>query len=371
MVWLVTFLLAAAGYAAVRAARAELVDFEVVYTAASRFALAEPLYRPADGHFQFKYLPAIAVVMMPFTWLPRVAAEALWFGALVMMAWTLVRLSIDALPERRLSWTVLAWIVVLLNAKALVKELAFGQFNLPLALLLIGTLIATQRHSGLRAGALVGAGVFVKPYALVMVPWLVWTHGWRTSIPFALVMALGLALPALFYGWSGNIGLLQEWIKTVSQTTDPNLSVRENISFASSWVKWIGPSAAVSWLALVCSAAAVAAGAVTLARRKLVAEPHYLEASFLFILIPLLSPQGWDYVLLLALPAYVCVVDRWWETSLPWRAIAIVGFALTSFAVYDLMRRTLYFFVMDHGGGTIGAILIGACLIRLRWKALA
>jgi hypothetical protein len=370
-VWLLLLLLAAAGYGALRTARSELVDFEVVRTAAARLTQAEPLYRPADGHYQFKYLPTIAATMVPFAWLPHVVAEALWFGALVIMAWALVRLSIGALPNRRLSLALLAWLAVLLNAKALLKELAFGQFNLPLALLLIAALMAAQRGRGLSAGALIGAAVFVKPYALVMVPWVVWTHGWRTLVPMTVVLSVGLAIPALFYGWDGNIDLLQDWFRTVSETTGPNLMVRENVSFLSLWTKWIGPGTTASWMALVSSAAALAVGTVIVWRRQAVDEPHFLEASFLFVLIPLLSPQGWDYVLLLALPAYVCVVDRWGETPPLWRAVAIVGFALTSFAVYDLMRRTLYFLVMDHGGGTLGAVLIALGLLRLRWKALA
>ena len=44
------------------------------------------------------------------------------------------------------------------------------------------------------------------------------------------------------------------------------------------------------------------------------AEPNYLEGAYFFVLVPLLSPQGWDYVLLLGLPAYMCLVDRWGDT---------------------------------------------------------
>jgi len=37
------------------------------------------------------------------------------------------------------------------------------------------------------------------------------------------------------------------------------------------------------------------------------------------LLIPLVSPQGWDYVLLLATPAVVCLVDRWGELTKWWQ----------------------------------------------------
>ncbi len=54
-----------------------------------------------------------------------------------------------------------------------------------------------------------------------------------------------------------------------------------------------------------------------------------------------------------------------------WRAVAMTGFLLTSFSSYELMRRTVYFHVMEWGGGTVGAVLIAVSLFRLRWRALA
>ena len=41
-----------------------------------------------------------------------------------------------------------------------------------------------------------------------------------------------LLAPVVVYGWSGNLGLLREWYRTVTETTTPNLLVGENISFA-------------------------------------------------------------------------------------------------------------------------------------------
>jgi hypothetical protein len=309
--------------------------------------------------------------MAPFARVPKVAAEAAWFTLLVGMAWALVHLSIALLPERRRSIALLFGLTLLLNAKALVKELAFGQFNLPLAVLLVCVLIAVEQRHRLTAGALLGVAVFVKPYALVMLPWLVWTQGWRLLGPFALVVAGGLLVPMTTFGWQGNLDLLSEWWRTVTQTTAPNLLYRENISFASLFAKWLGPGSAASWLALATSVLALGAGVLVLRKRRTVAAPNFLEVSYCLMLIPLLSPQGWDYVLLIAVPAYVCLVDRWQETPLTWKGVAVAGFILTSFAFYDLMQRSLYFFLMDRGAGTVGAMSLAGCLIRLRFRALA
>ena len=368
----VVILLAIGAYALLRSERGELVDFAVPRTAAQRALAAEPLYRPDDGHFQYKYLPAFAIVMIPFAPLPKALAEAAWFALTVAMAWAFVKISLRWLPDRRSPAPRLIWITLLLNGKFLVKELAFGQFNLPLALLLMAVIGAANRRRGPLAAALTGAAVFVKPYALVMVPWLLWTQGWRVVPALLAVLAAGLALPAVLYGWDGNLLLLQDWYATVAETTAPNLLSAENVSFASLWTKWIGDGPTASGLALLMAVAALGlALVVVLQRRPGMAFPEYLEGAYLLLLIPLLSPQGWDYVLLLALPGYMCLVDRWKELRPPWRAAAATGFVLTSFTVFDLLGRQLYTQLMLWSAASVGAVLVGLALARLRRRGLA
>ncbi len=364
-------LLVVGAYGLVRFKRSELVDFVVPHRAAIRYTAQEPLYRPEDGHYQYKYFPAFAQVMVPFTWVSKEVAQAAWFTLTAAMSVAFVRLSLIALPDRRTSTKVLAWLTVLLTGKYFVKELAFGQFNLPVGLLMLGAVIAVQRGRGLMAGAAVAAGVFVKPYALVLVPWLAWTSGWRPFVTFTLVMAAGLLLPAATYGWDGNVTLLQEWYRTVTSTTAPNLLTSDNISFASMWAKWLGPGPLASNLALGSAVIAMAAGGVVMLLRRRVAEPNYLEASYFCVLIPLLSPQGWDYVLLLGLPGYMVLVDRWRDVSMSWRAINLAAFFLTSFMIFDLLGRTIYIGLIELAAVSVGTVLVAACLIHLRWKALA
>ena len=364
-------LIVASLYGILRMARDELVDFRVPRLAAERFLAHETLYRAEDGHYQYKYFPAFALVMVPFTWLPRLVAEITWFTLTVAMTWMLLRLSVFALPDRRRAAKTLIWLTLLLTTKFLVKEIGFGNFNLPLALLILGAVIAAQKGSPTTAGALVAAAVFVKPYALLFVPWLAWRLGWRALAAFGLVFIVGLLMPAMFYGWQGNITLLKSWYGVVTATTAPNLIGVENMSFASLWAKWIEPGPTAAALALASVIVAVIAGLVLMWRWRGSADPNYHEVGYFLVLIPLISPQGWDYVLLIAMPAYVCLLDRWRELSTVWRAVTLTGFFLTSFTVFDLLRRTLYLFIMQWGGPTIGAVLIAICLIHLRSRKLA
>src|SRR4030043_1427516 len=65
-------------------AKVEMSDFEVNYKAGKRLRSGETLYRPTDGHWQFKYLPFSAFLYLPLTLLPLAPAKAVWLGAIVL-----------------------------------------------------------------------------------------------------------------------------------------------------------------------------------------------------------------------------------------------------------------------------------------------
>ena len=51
-------------------------------------------------------------------------------------------------------------------------------------------------------------GVFVKVYALVLIPWLFLAGGAPAVVTAVLVISAGLLAPAVVYGWQGNIDQL-------------------------------------------------------------------------------------------------------------------------------------------------------------------
>lgn len=369
-VWPVAIVLLASVIYTVRIQR-EMVDFAVYRTAATRALAAEPLYRASDGHYQYKYLPAFAFAMTPFARLDPEAAKAIWFALSVGLLSALIRWSVRGLPERRRSERALIWLAILFMGKFYAHELNLGQTNILLGTVLVGALLSAQVDQHGLAGALVGIGIFVKPYAIVLLPWLAVAAGLSGMLAALAVLALGLVLPAAAYGWSGNIDQIVAWYRTVTETSAPNLLVAENISLATMWAKWLGPGTLATRLAVATGLAALVVAAATIARRKAVREPDYLEFGMLMILIPLLSPQGWDYVLLLATPAIVCLVDRLGDMSRPWRVGTLAALILMSFTIFDLLGRTLYARMMAISIVSVCALALIVSLARLRWKAIA
>ena len=351
--------------------RHEMPDFDVYRQAAMRSLHAEPLYRADDGHYQFKYLPAFALAMAPAAMLDKDTAKMLWFALSLGLVAAFLRWSVVALPDRRWSQRTLLWLAVVLMAKFIGHELTLGQTNLLLGVLLVAALLAIQIDHPLVAGALVGAAVFVKPYALIVLPWLALTQGVAAAAVCLGVVAAGLALPAVVYGWAGNRDLLAGWYRTVTDSTAPNLLGNDNISLAAMWAKWIGSGDVASALTAVSSVAALGLVAIVWSRRRGLSTPEYLEFALLMLLIPLLSPQGWDYVLLLFAPAVICLLDRWREVGGAWKRPLAAALVLMCLTMFDVMGRELYGRFMEWSVVSVCALVLAAGLVRVRWLKLA
>jgi hypothetical protein len=348
-----------------------MVDFDVYRQAAQRALHGENLYRVDDGHYQYKYWPAFAFAMAPFALLAESAARLFWYGLSFGFLCLFVRWSVVALPERRVSPGWLTALTVLVMAKFYGHELNLGQSNLLFGTTLVAAFLACEIEARKVAGALVAVAMFIKPYAIVLMPWAWLAAGAAGAAVGLVVLAAGLFLPALAFGWQGNLDQLAAWYRTVTVTTGPLLTGTDNASFAATWAKWIGIGSTASAAAFATSAVAVGAVAWMMAVRRRVAEPSFLEFAALLLLIPLLSPQGWDYVLLLATPAVIVTLDRWREVPVPWRAVTALAMAGLGLTLYDVLGRTMYERAMSYNFITVCAVLLFSGLVNLRLRKLA
>src|SRR5262245_2560912 len=359
-------------FATARIARQrDFYDF-VVYRIAAHLALAAtPLYRPEDGHYQFKYFPAFAVAAIPLALIDQDTAIGAWFFLSFGLLVAFVRRSVRALPGRRHGELALALLTTLLLGRFYVRELIFGQDNVLFGLMLVLALTAVQAQRVALAGALVALTVFIKPNGVLLLPWVAAVGGVTAAAASIGGLAAGFVLPIVRYGWRGNLELLSSWYTTVTSTTPENLMSLQNISLATMWAKWIGPGTASAILAVVTGVALLALVAWVWAVRARVSDPDYLEVALLMLLIPLVSPQSWDYVLLLGTPAVVCLVDRLPDVSWRWRFVIGSALAFTGFSFFDVVRRTLYYGIQRASLMSVAAMVLAVGLVHLRSRALA
>jgi len=349
----------------------KMPDFEVYWKAGVRARLAEPLYRAEDRHYQLKYLPGFAVLAIPAGLLPLDVAKACWFTVSVALIVALNALSLCMLPERQHA----AWWLVLCTVVAMGKfyghELVLGQVNLLLAVLVAGAIVAMRAGREALAGVLVAAAVVVKPYAIILVPWLIARRRLGSIVTAVAGLIIVLILPAVFYGVGGAIALHREWWQTVRDSTAPNLLNPDNVSVAAMYAKWLDQGRIAATLAAVTSLVLLVPPVDAFLRRRRLRFPEALEGSMLLVLMPLLSPQGWDYVFLVATPAVMLLVNGLGRLPEGLRWLTIAALATTGLSLFDVMGRQRYATFMALSIITLCFLVVIASLTVLRRRGAA
>jgi hypothetical protein len=349
----------------------KMPDLEVYWTAAVRARTAEPLYRAEDQHYQFKYLPAFAVLAIPGGLLPLSVAKGGWFALSILLLVALIALSLALLPERRKPGWLIVIVTLLAMAKFFGHELALGQVNILLAVVVVLALAALgdgRRETEAAAGGMMALAIVVKPYAVIFLPWLIARRRAASIVAILAGLSAVLTLPALVYGIDGDLELHRAWWRTVTDSTAPNLANADNVSVAAMYAKWMGPGRTATALAVATTVLLLASAGFVFLRRRRLPFPEGLEGAMLLTLIPLLSPQGWDYVFLVSTPAIVFLVN--YEDRLPRvvRVLAMVAVAVIGLSLYDVMGRAAYGAFMALSIISLCyLVVIGAlCVLRAR-----
>jgi uncharacterized membrane protein len=346
-------------------------DFEVYWNAGTRFVAAEPLYRAEDGHFQHKYLPMFAGLIAPLALLPLTPAKTIWFYASIAVVVGFLAISLSLLPYRRLPAQVLLLCTVLGMLKFYAHELNLGQCNAIMALCVVVGFACSRRGRPALAGALLALAVVIKPYPAVFLPYLLVKRRFVTLGVFLALVILSLLLPAMIYGTEGNRLLLQGWMRTLSQTTSGNLLNQDNVSIWAMCARCFGVGPLAFGLALA-TLLMMAAG--VLALLQLGSElpgAEYLEMAVLLLVIPLATPQGWDYELLLATPAVMLLVNEFPDLPLAMRLLSGAAIMTMALSVFDLMGRRAYAAFMSVSAITVCALVLLGSMAYLRVRRLA
>jgi hypothetical protein len=344
----------------------DMRDFEVPWTTARRAAAVEPLYRAEDEHYQFKYLPAFAVLAIPLGLLPLTAAKGVWFLSSVALLVALIAFSVRLLPQKKKPVAFLTMSAILVLAKFYARELDMGQVNLPFAVAIVGALLAIKAKRDVLAVALIVLSIAIKPYGALLLPVVLVRRQPAAIVATAAGCLLLLLLPVPLYGWSGTIDLHKSWWDTVTETTAPNLLNPDNVSLASMYAKWFGVGGLSTTLAAASSLVLMVGVVIVFLRRRSVSFPEGLEGSLLLLLIPLLSPQGWDYVLLIATPAVVYLANDLETLPGPLRAMTVVAGLIIGLSLFDVMGRAAYAAFMAAAVITVCAmVLVGSmCMLE-------
>ncbi len=355
--------------------RHNMRDFAVNFEAGQRLRLAETLYRESDEHYQFKYLPVSALLYAPLTILPLPAAKAVWYGLILIFSALLIYLSHRWMPyppeERHYLWLLSPLILL----KYFFREWDLGQINTIVTVTLLCMIAQlseashkkSPRHEVL-AGVLWGVGVALKPYAMLFLPYLILKQKWKAVLSGILSLGAAILLPSLYYGFQGNWLVHKEWFFSLSKSTPNLLGTQDNISVFGFFNKWLGDNPHALWLtgaAIACLALLVFWMIVWGWRRP---QTTFLEGATLLLCIPLVSPLGWDYTLIMGLPLLMLVLAHFTRFSRIWRIVLVLNLMVVFITFYDAFGSQAYSAFMSWSVTTMNFLLIlgSGFYLRLR-----
>lgn len=342
----------------------EMRDFEVNYRAGERLRAGESLYQTADGHYMFKYFPSSALLYVPLSFLPLPAAKAIWYALTIACSLGLFFVS------KRLVWGLepapwyLLTIPPLVLAKFFVVEIKLGQINSLVTLVL---LFMVEARSETKAGVLWGIATALKPYGLIFLPYYVVRLRFVALAAGLAVLAAAFLLPSVFYGFERNLEVHRDWVRTLSESTPSELASADNVSILAFLTKWSLPREIAAGLVLGLGILIL----LFLRWRKELPRPAVLEFAILLVLIPLVSPLGWDYQFLTSALALTLLARHWNDFPRPWRWPLGANLLLIGFSIYDLIGRATYQKFMAWSVLTASFLLLLGYLGYLRYRRLA
>jgi len=354
-----------------------MIDFEVNYKAGKRLRGAESLYQVEDGHFMFKYLPSSALLYVPLSFLPLNVAKAIWYFVVAFCLCSLVYVSNKILPSEERKSVYLLILPPLILAKFFLRELHLGQINALVTMILVFMIwfLIYEKNTmpsqkDIYVGFLWGVATVLKPYALIFLPYFLLKKKWKSLLTGVGFLFLAFLMPAAFYGFRGNIIILREWISTLSRSTQALLNSQDNISIIAFFMKWTG-NRNISLLlsGLVIAILAFLVLTVILKGRK-INRASVVECSILLILIPLISPLGWDYTLLMSVLGVTIIIQNFSGYSKFWRGILVFNFFIITFSLYDIIGRDLYVRFMSWSVITINFLILIGYLMYLRFRKI-
>ena len=353
----------------------EMADFEVNYKAGQRIRSGETLYRTADGHWQFKYLPFSAFLYVPLTLLPLALAKAVWFGLIVAASVSIIVISSKLIDYKYDTFLSPVLVTVLVMGRYFFREIQLGQINALITFLLVALiwLLARSQTAAAAAvgGALEGLATALKPYALVFFPYFALRKKWTALALGLAVLSLAIFAPALSYGWKGNLIVLGEWRSSLATSTPSLLSSQDNVSLIGFLMKRTHDQSVSLVVYGIILAALGGLVLFLLHRGSRLSQSTVLDGFLLLALIPLISPLGWDYTFLCAAPA-VMLICRHYDKYRPfWKGFLVFNFLIISLSLYDLMGRGLYATFMSSSIITLDFLALVGYLAYLRIKGHA
>ncbi|MCX6240268.1 MAG: glycosyltransferase family 87 protein [Bacteroidetes bacterium] len=361
-----------------------LSDFEVYYKSAARILEGQNLYRiKADDFYIFKYSPVSAVFFIPFAILPFWIAKVVYwlFYSFIMLA--CIHLAIrmvwpDHTDKRYGSINSLVLLTGLILMVHFLRELHLGQVNYILMFLYLLSCRYLVAGKPGAVGILVSISLFIKPFALIFLPYFLYKKKWKELAYVFLYTIILAAVPLLFYRSftmtaSQSLAWLHELFVELGNKQEFSLPANQTIFSVIARYAFLGgilttPLRFEVFQLLILLLLAFLM-VVLIRRGNGISKQEITEMIFLTGLIPLLAFSGENSFGLFLL-AVVLILYSFKDLSLPMKILAIIGFVFVGGNIHDLWGDELSAWIDKVSLISLGAMSLWFIVATLRFRKL-
>lgn len=359
------------------------LDFEVYYKTATRMLHQAELYSIAeDGHYVYKYSPVAGLYFIPFALLNYPAAAALYWILLTVLLIAGVKVFYTLLDEtdsqrKRNSISVVLILSLLTIGVHVHREWHLGQVNLLLLVTYIFMIRAYTKKQLLLFAALLSFSIFIKPFALIFLPYLVYKKQWLTIV-YSLASTLILAFsPLILYPSLAQLShLYQSWQNelVVELSAKQNLLADANHTIFSvvaryTPIKFMLTTSFSQKIYQLIVLALIGIGFLFFSLRQRKKEGTLNEFSFLIALIPLLAFTS-ENAFLFELPVIIILTYHFKLLSLIQKVLFITGCVLIGANIYDIVGSEISAYLISISVYTFGVALLLSLFLLKKFERL-
>ena len=237
-------------------------DFSAYYIAGLRLQAGQGLYEQSNADNLYVYPPLFALLVLPLSYLSLTSAASVWYlFGLLGLGLTLRILKQDLFSHVSSNSLFMPACILALFfcARFLINHLLRGQSNLLLmALIALGTHLALRNCPRGSAMAVALAGTF-KPFTLLAALPLWRRNGSSWMLWLFLFLVLFNLMPALLFGFSGNLQLLDTWLRDYALP-----SLKSNIPLSHEPMDFMNQSLMATCYRLITPAKATDSGPINI-----------------------------------------------------------------------------------------------------------
>ncbi|AKD04502.1 glycosyltransferase family 87 protein [Pontibacter korlensis] len=359
-------------------------DLEVYYRTAERMLNGSEIYRiESDGHYVYKYSPTAGMYFIPFIILPFAAAKIVFWLLLVLLAIVVLQTLYRYVSDGETAVTAKRKNIILLLSFLAVgahihREWHLGQVNFVLLALYVCMAVLWLSKKPVAAGVVLAATLFIKPFGLIFIPYLILKKKLSILLSAALaVVVLGLLPFILYPSAEAFTGLYQGWIQEllIEMSAKQELFASGNHTIFSVLARYtpikflLFNETAIKVYQLTLLACIAGFVLYIVRQGESLKQNILIDVAVLTALIPLFAFTSLN-AFLFTLPCIVILLYYFPSLSTVAKILTVAGCVLIGINIRDLMGGDLYRFLERESVYTFGtvALLIAMTLLRLNIK---